>query len=355
MLAADSVPRSRYDAEPWNEEKTLTASIVEDRVLELLDTDWFNEQYSGIKIILWGGEPTLNMDLCVNLMNAFMHNERVCFFVYTNGSKINEMMDTLRDLKRKPFIKGTPKVTIQVSYDGNPSHDLNRLDINGRPTSSRAIHAISELDHYEIDFGLKATMAWKDYAYLPYCYLDFKRLHKTFGSKIKYALTVDYYDVQFEKYKKAVENSLIFVAQEEIKFYKEFGYYLSNIFKSNRAFCATGKSMACVDTHGDLFYCHGSIYSKCSKDLKYTNIFSKHFINSIEKANKFFFDNHVEPEECQECVAMSCLRCNVKKYEESNKETFKEKWFDYPAQQDLCKYYQLVGKIGAAMGSVIKV
>ena len=112
--------------------------------------------------------------------------------------------------------------------------------------------------------------------------------------------------------------------------------------------------MAVVDTNGEVFYCHGAIYSKCSKEFKYTNIFSKNFINSIEKANKFFYDNHIEPEECNECVASSCLRCNVKKYEESDKETFKERWFDYPAQVQLCEYYKLVGKIGAALKNLIR-
>ena len=112
--------------------------------------------------------------------------------------------------------------------------------------------------------------------------------------------------------------------------------------------------MAVIDTNGYVYYCHGSIYSKCSKQLKYTNIFDKNFINSIKQANNFFVDNNIEPEECKECYASACLRCNVKKYEESKKETFKERWYDYPAQNELCDYYKLVGKISSAIGSLIK-
>jgi radical SAM protein with 4Fe4S-binding SPASM domain len=335
-------------------EKVLTASIIQDRVDELFQANWFKEQYSGIKLILWGGEPTLNLGLCRNLMNAFMYDERVCFFIYTNGSKIHNLIDILRELKKKRFIKKTPKVTVQVSYDGNPIHDINRKDKKDRSTSKIAINAMTQLNQWGIDFGLKATMPWNCYHMLPQAWDDFDDLHKIFGEKIRYALTVDYYDVQFEKYKKIVEESLIKVAQKEIKFYKKYGYYLSNIFKFNRAFCATGKSMAVINTDGNVFYCHGAIYSKCSNELKYTNIFSKNFINSIKNANKFFYNNYIEPNECRLCVATSCLRCNVKKYEESNKETFKERWFDYPAQRDLCEYYKLVGKIGASMRSLLK-
>jgi len=172
--------------------------------------------------------------------------------------------------------------------------------------------------------------------------------------KTKYSMTVDYYNVEFRKYRKEIEETLIKIARREIKFYNEHGHFLSNIFRSNRAFCATGKSMATINTNGDIYYCHGSIYSKCSEEFKYTNILSENFINSIEKANKFFYNNHIEPEECKNCIATSCLRCNVKTYEESNGETFKDRWFDYPAQRELCEYYQLTGKIGAAMKKFLK-
>ena len=336
------------------EEKLLDAKIIIKRVKQLFEADWFKEQYSSIKIILWGGEPTMNMPLCESLMEAFRNNERVCFFIYTNGSTIDNLIPTLRRLKDKPFIKkDQSKITIQISYDGNPSHDINRKDKKGNPTSWQAIQAIRELHKYGIDYGLKATMSWKDFKYMPECWDDFYGIHSIFGSKIKYALTVDYYNVQFLENRDIVKDALVKVAQREIKFFKEFGRFLSNIFRSNKAICATGKSMLCINTDGNVFNCHGAIYSKCSKDLQYSNIFDKNFINSIESANKLYKDNHIEPDECKECIAGSCLRCNVKKYEESEKKTHLDRWYDYPAQKDLCEYYRLVGKIGSAMGSVI--
>lgn len=333
----------------------LTKEIVIKCVNELLDNQWFQDQYCGIKIILWGGEPTLNKSLCISLMEEFMKDERVCFFVYTNGSTTHDMMPTYKKLKYKKFIKkNQSKLTVQISYDGNPLHDSNRIDKKGNPTSKICQDAIRELHKYGIDYGLKATVAWDDYKMIPLAWDDYNRLHDLFGPKIKYSLTVDYYNVQFSKYKDEVEKALIEISRNEISFFKKYGYFLSNIFKNNRSICATGKSMAVINTNGDILNCHGAIYSKYSKDLTYGNIFDKNFINNIKKRNYLYKDNHIEPDECKECIASSCLRCNVKKYEESDKKTHLERWYDYPAQKDLCEYYRLVGKIGAAMSSIIK-
>jgi sulfatase maturation enzyme AslB (radical SAM superfamily) len=143
----------------------------------------------------------MNMPLCISLMEAFRKDERVCFFIYTNGSTIDHIIPTFRRLKDQPFINPKySKLTVQVSYDGNPNHDKNRLDKKGMGTSVGALHALAVLHKYGIDFGLKATMSWKDFDKLPECWDDFMVLHAVFGKKIRYALTVDYYDVEFSKY-----------------------------------------------------------------------------------------------------------------------------------------------------------
>lgn len=337
------------------EEIKLTDEIIIKRVNELLNNKWFQDNYCGIKIILWGGEPTLNMSLCLSLMEEFREEERICFFLYTNGSKISEMMPMFMKLKNENFIKKEQKkLTVQISYDGNPLHDMNRLDKNGKPTSAMCKKSIAELHKNGINYGLKATVSWRDYSLVPLAWDDFYSLHKIYGSKIKYALTVDYYNIEFEKNKNVITGCLVQLAQREIKFFRKNGYFLSNIFRNNKSLCATGKNMAVINTNGDILNCHGAIYSKCSEDFINGNIFNKNFINTIKKAYELYKDNNIEHDECLECIATSCLRCNVKKYEESDKETHLEKWFDYPSQIELCKYYKLVGKISNAMGSIIK-
>jgi len=335
-------------------ENLLDIKILTKRIKELLASEWFKSQYSGIKLILWGGEPTLNMPLCKALMETFRKDIRIAFFIYTNGSTTNEMMPTYRRLKEQPFIDSNiKKLTVQVSYDGNPIHDKLRKDKKGKSTSDIVKNAINELHRYGIEYGLKSTLTWKNYNFIIQSWEDFEKLHSIYGPKIKYSLTMDYYDVEFEKNKEIIEEYLIGIATKEIEFYRKHKYFLSNIFRSNKAFCATGKSMACIDTNGEVYNCHGAIYSRCSNDLKYTNIFDKNFINSIQKANSLYENNHIEPEECQQCIAGSCLRCNVRKYEESKKKTHLDRWYDYPVQKELCEYYQMVGKVGAAIESIL--
>lgn len=329
------------------------------QIKQLIESEWFKDTYSGIKLIFWGGEPTMNMKLCRYLLEAFEDDPRVCFFIYTNGTTIEELLPLLKRVSQKPFIKNDPKkLTIQLSYDGHPIHDMYRKskDTKVKITSPIVQNALRLLHNNDIEFGLKSTMPWDAYCYLTMAWHDIYSLYRLYGDdRIKYSLTVDYYNVSFDK--DLVEDELIRLARLEYEFYQKEGRFLSNVFRSNRAFCATGKNMATIDTNGDIYYCHGCIYSKDSKKLVYANIFEKDFINNIQNAHNYFKsdgDIYEEPEECRNCISTMCLRCNVRKFEESKKASFRDKWFDYTAQEKLCEYYKLVGKIGAALRLLIK-
>ena len=45
------------------------------RVHELLNNNWFQAEYEGLKIIFWGGEPTMNMSLCERIIQEFQDDE----------------------------------------------------------------------------------------------------------------------------------------------------------------------------------------------------------------------------------------------------------------------------------------
>lgn len=330
------------------------SDLLVKRINELLDNEWFKEEYEGLKIIFWGGEPTLNMILCEKVIEAFENDERVCFFIYTNGSTMDRFIHTLRRIKDKPFIdKESSKFIVQVSYDGNPINDNCRVPRDKNCASSVIVrNAIKLLHESDIEFGLKATLSWDSFEWLSLVWDDFYSLYLEFGEKIKYAVTVDYYDVQFRKYADIVRESILNIARKEILFYRQYGTFLSNIFSNNKAICATGKSMATIDTKGNISYCHGCLYS--DTDFTYSSIFDADFIDCIKKAHDFLIKHEVEPQECKECIAGLCLRCNVKKHDASNKTKFQDKWFDYTSQYELCEYYKMVGKIGSALRLILR-
>lgn len=334
----------------------IDGEIVSKRIRELFEKEWFNEKYGTVKIHFWGGEPTLNFKLIKDLIFEFEDDERVCFFLYTNGSTLTKFLPLFESIKDKPLNTNlTEKIDIQISYDGNPIHDIRRVDSFDIGTSFIVADAIKQIAKTSLKFGIKATVMWKDYYLITEAWDDFRFLHDTHSNKIRYSLTVDYYNVDFRKYKERVEDVLIKIAKKEVDFFNDNGYLLSNIFRSgNRAICSTGRHMVAINTNGDAFYCHGGIYSKKSIDLVYSSIFNEDFINNIERENNYLVDYDQEPEECRNCISQSCLRCNVKKFEESKKTSFKERWFDYTNQEQLCEYYKMVGKIGNALRNVIK-
>jgi len=51
-------------------------------------------------------------------------------------------------------------------------------------------------------------------------------MRETYGKHIKYSVTVDYHNIEFQKYKDEIENALLEVARKEIEFYKENKQFL---------------------------------------------------------------------------------------------------------------------------------
>jgi radical SAM protein with 4Fe4S-binding SPASM domain len=324
------------------------------KIDEMLEDEWFSSKYDGIKIIFWGGEPTLNFKMCSDLMEEYLNNERICFFIYTNGSTIDQLLPYLIVMKDKKYANGESKFVVQVSYDGNPINDKCRIPKTGEKCSEIVLDTVEKLSKNKIDFGLKSTLSFENFKYLPEIWEDFNNLYDKFGEKITYALTVDYYDVKFKEFRETVENTLIDISIKELNFFREHNRFLSNMFKLNRAICGTGMSMATVDTDGSVYYCHGCIYSDNSDSFSYTNIRSDDFIRDLQKETEKMRKISFEPEKCKNCISTMCLRCNVRKYDMSKKKEFAERWFDYTSQPDLCEYYQMVGKIGAALRNLIQ-
>jgi len=320
-------------------------NVLVRKIKELTNSKWFNSIVNNFQITFWGGEPSLNISMIKNIVNDFKDDQRANFYIYTNGSKIEELLPILESVK--------PRFRVQISYDGNPIHDLRRVTHNNKPTSTIVKRSMKKLKERELPFGIKSTVMYKDFKYLPEAWDDIYNLQKDFP-ELRYALTVDYHNVNFLDYKDEVEEALLKIAKKEINYFNNQEDFLSNIFSGSRRICGTEKMLA-IDTKGKVYFCHGCIYSNNSKELQFTNIFSDDFIYDVEQNfNRFHNSKELPVQECSECVALTCLRCSVKKFEISSKNSLVEKWFDYPCQKELCAYYKLVGKIGRALLEVLK-
>lgn len=323
------------------------------RVDELLNSEWFKETFSGLQITFWGGEPFVNYSLVKEISNHYADDERVHYFVYTNGSFSNELLDWLDTLRNKKCF-AVNKVRYQISYDGNPVHDLCRRDTKEKPTSKTVLETINRLAQNDCKIYLKATVPHKYLKYIDRCWNDIHELYKRYTKpEIKYALTVDYHSEMSEEYFNEAEEAVLRVARKEIEFYKENKRFLSTIFDSHKKLCIAGKAMAAINIDGNVYTCHGAMYSKNKDYLKITSIYDSDFVERLKNIYELI-PHPKEPDICENCISLICLRCNVLKYEMSKKEGFAERWTDYTAQKDLCEFYKMTGRIGRALYSLIK-
>ena len=330
-------------------EKNL--QIVKSQLYTLFSNKWFNNNFESFQIVFWGGEPSLNINIIENVVDEFKNDDRVSFYIYTNGSMIKELLPSLLKCKNKTVQKAAKFMT-QISYDGNPVNDFTRIPKDGRKSSEIVREALELLKQNDLPFTMKATLEQKNFKYLPEIWEDFHNLYNEFGKNIKYALTVDYHNVEVMKYYSEIERALIEVAKKEKQFILKNDRMLSTIFEKRKAACSAGRQSVAIDIDGTISLCHGCLYSSLKDELKYSSIFNDNFVDDLRKKSEEIKQQNEE--HCSNCVALLCLRCNVKKYECSNKNKFLDRWHDYLNQQELCEYYKLCGRIGRALSEIIR-
>jgi sulfatase maturation enzyme AslB (radical SAM superfamily) len=326
------------------------SDLIIERVDQLLKDVWFKSVFRGIKIDFWGGEPTLNLPLMEKIVNHFEHDERVKFFLYTNGSRIDKVVPLLKKFIGKKYLgKSIPRFDTQISFDGNPIHDLCRISSTGAKTAHVAQDAMRKLYKNEIGFNIKSTVTPDTFRYMSDAWDDVRILHDRYWKWIRYAPTIDYFgEMNFQKHKPDLEESLIDMAAKEIDFIDINGYPLLSWFKGEKRHCGSGKNMCSLDVDGSFHICHGCVYSDEKDIFKFGTLFDEDLPERL-KHNFSVFKSNITVKECEECEATFCVRCPVVKYTHSKKEELLDRFYDYTAQSELCKYYKLVGKISRAL------
>lgn len=334
--------------------------LLINKIKQLLKSNFFKKKYNGIGIGFWGGEPTLHPEAIKTIVKEFENDDRLHFLIYSNGSNVDSVIDLLEQHKGTMVRNAHPKVTIQMSYDGMPVHDIFRKTRDGKITSSLVRNNILLLDKKNIPTCIKSTITPDTLKYLKETYLDLRDVYLSFttSSKFKatsYFPTIDYYHLEkythndLEQYKKDLEEVLIKIAAEEAKALKKYNRIFFSWFTPNRAICNAGKDMCCVNWNSNIFKCHGSLYEDKSGDHFVCNLEDDNFVEKLEECHFFHQQNFAfEPEECKKCNTTYCLRCNPVKYEKSKKTSYIEKWRDYTTQPSLCELYRIIGKVAKA-------
>ncbi len=356
--------RCSYCIENFNKTKFkkisdgLAKQII-DKFDYLLSNKRFLDNYSGIRIAFWGGEPTTCLENIKKFTGHYKDNDKVSFFMYSNGYEFKNVFSFLEEFKDIK-IGNEPKFLTQISYDGLASHDTDRLTLSGKGSGLKVKQNIFELAKRNIPFIVHPTIAHKNFDKIALNYFEFKRMSDTLNVEINYNPTIDYmskYNFTSDELARIIntlKNEFIKIKDDEVNYYKANGYFRFGWMNPNKAICSAGDGYSGINLDGYLSPCHGvfnepSIYDKLTfNKVSYSNYkFLTKLLNSSKKYHKIL--SNPLPDECKNCLTHYCLKCNSTKCSNSDTKDLKKAWIDYTNQPDLCQIYKFIGKYRIAL------
>lgn len=322
---------------------------LKQRINEFLETPFFNDNYDLLNISFWGGEPTLNPELIINIIQEFQERDNVNFHIYTNGYD-RRRMDMIVDAV------DISKLHVQISYDGKAINDIFRLSAGGKSTVDQVLGNLEYFGRKGVRISLKATIPMGGIGDLWPAWQDYKNIYDKYQDigdniNIQYAPTIDYVNTlppadlgpMIEKFRKG----MIRIAREEIKFYKEHGYFLCSWFGGGetKVHCASGVHMHAIDVDGKSYACHGSLYSPNKQEMKAGDIMDDSFVNNIVGMSNAYGEHIREMSPiCKDCVATTCMVCPVVSLDNSLNDDFSGRWTDRWVG-NMCGFFKAFGEI----------
>jgi uncharacterized protein len=321
------------------------------RIREVLDTDWFKENYDFCALTFWGGEPTLNYNYIRKVFDAFSKDDRIEFHMYSNGYNIENMKKVV-EYDNCPI----DKFSIQISYDGRIINDLYRLNNAGKTTTDNVMQTFNYLANKGIKCYFKSTVpngaenklydTWLNFYDLHQQYKDYKNVNISFSPTLDYSMSSGS-NMGAEAALNSFRSEIIKIAKKEIEFFEENNRHLMSWFagSNTKTNCSAGLNLSAIGVDGSVYACHGAMYSDKKDELQATNIYDSDFINKLKQFNDGFAPHiNTVSEECKNCVATTCIVCPVSSYNLSTKDDFYDKWTDRGIN-GLCKFYQAFGEI----------
>jgi uncharacterized protein len=322
-------------------------------------SDYIKLKHDGkVRLTFWGGEPLMRYDLIKELINYYLDDNDVSFFLYTNGFFKDEILT---------LAKMTSKFQFQISYDGNDIHTKNRLFPNGDSTLDLVLSNIKEISkELNQKLSLKPTIpmgedfrglvgAYKDYLKIYYWYKDemgFNVNNMHFKPTPGWAHKPSSSDeILNDKY--IYEETLEEIAKLEVLFKKSTGKHFFAWFIKGLSICGAGRSLATLDRDYKVYTCHNFLYydpNEIKGHILYDRERDGKELDELFK-NLSMFNNcslctQSKPTlKCQECEVDFCMRCNTALYMSSDHPDFLTRWTDMGAQNHICELFKINHKV----------
>jgi sulfatase maturation enzyme AslB (radical SAM superfamily) len=360
--------------------------IILSNIERLAKTEYFQTTFDCILITFWGGEPTLNYNFIIEIMNA-LYNKTVDnisfqFMIYSNGYHLGRAQKILDFAKEKNFIH---LINYQISYDGKIINDEYRLTKSKESTTIDVLsnfYSIARKYHLG-GFHLKATIPlravntivdnWKEFFQLDHILKQFPETHGK-NILVSYSPTLDYVNLLPEQTKIALasefEANINEIAKLEYQYFKDNGRHLMSWFgsKDNRVHCSAGHNMLALNIDGTLNYCHGSLYVKDKTDLQVQGEVS--FLKQLTELDLSFIIDFIKyfrtqsedyynyNEHCKGCEATWCAVCPAAIYSLNkikNKDAIlDENLYSNNAEFLNCLFFKAFGRVDRALQKIIK-
>lgn len=293
------------------------------------------DKYDIISVNYFGGEPLLNMPVIEKVTEQLAEYDNIRFNVITNGTLLKKNSEFFNKYKDRFFI--------QVSYDGNPNHDKNRCN-----TSFIVKDNIRFGLANDYNIALHSVICPEDFKNLYSSYLDLCSL-KVPG-EINYVVEFahSYHDVD-EKLKNRWINDLkynlkLILMCELIDSPKMLWFKMYNRdAKAIRAYCSAGIDNFSLSYNGDIYKCHGAVYSDDDAH-RICSIFDDKLDEKLMETSKLHSCNKTMCEECQKCKSLICYNCHTSNYARNVDLVDKDYFTRWNSQNDpyICEIYRTI-------------
>jgi sulfatase maturation enzyme AslB (radical SAM superfamily) len=360
---------------------------------KLVSTEYFQTNFDCVLITFWGGEPTLNYNFIIEIMNALYNkvygNISFKFMIYSNGYHLGRAQKILDFAKEKEFQN---LINYQISYDGKIINDEYRLTKGKKSTTVDVLSNFYNIarNYHLGGLHLKATIPlravntivenWKEFYQLDHILKQFSEIkeREQVNVQVSYSPTLDYVNLLPEQTKIELatefEKNVSEIAKLEYQYFKDNGRHLMSWFGSNdnRVHCSAGHNMLALNIDGTLNYCHGSLYIKDGTDLLVQNkteavsflkLLTELDLSFIIEFIKYFRsqseDYYNYNEHCRGCEATWCAVCPAAIYslnKTKNKDDFFEESNLYSNNAEFlnCLFFKAFGRVDRALQKIIR-
>lgn len=253
--------------------------------------------FSGVLLKYAGGEPTLNIDLVINL------HQYANQLASARGLEINGILLTNGLLLSKDTIKKVinNRIRLAISLDGIAHfNDVQRHSINGHGSFNQIRQNLDRLVEYRVNPSINITVSDKNLEGVPELVLFLIQRNLRFSiSFYRPTEPLSVSEALIDEKKLIAGMLKVYkVIEDNLPTYSVLGGLIdrANLNSVHKRTCSVGNSYMVVDNEGNIAKCHMKI------DQKITNIFADNPLKLIQDDTDGIQNNSVDEKAgCQEC------------------------------------------------------